>query len=146
MFLNDEASLNGVFINSELRTLHHKICHIWTSTLAIILRKSSYPCRHRYGLEFNMKHKLTTFSPMHTPCWWYRYQSQSSYAWRIQCLQTCLKYTPVSVERLSECEFVPSIILANMMYLAPKIDELRCFVNDNKLGVGCTNVDSVSAG
>ena len=29
-------------------------------------------------------------------------------------------------------EFVPSITLANMMSLAPKIDELRCFVNDTK--------------
>ena len=36
-----------------------------------------------------------------------------------------------SAER-SKREFVTSITLANMMSLAPKIDELRCFVNDTK--------------
>lgn len=40
----------------------------------------------------------------------------------------------VSVFKCQNCrEFGPSVVLANMMSLSPKIDELRCFANDIKL-------------
>ena len=55
--LDDETTLKRVIISSELTKLPDKLCFIWMSTRDIFLRKSSYPCKHRYGLEFSIKHK-----------------------------------------------------------------------------------------
>ena len=57
ILLNDEAASESVSINSNLTTLPNKLGCICTSTRDNYLRKSSYPCKHRYGLEFDIKHK-----------------------------------------------------------------------------------------
>ena len=44
---------------------------------------------------------------------------------------TPVRHAPVP-ERQNCREFGPSVALANMMSLSPKIDELRCFANDTK--------------
>ena len=43
-----------------------------------------------------------------------------------------LSHLRVPVVERPKNEFGPSIALANMMSLAPKIDKLRCFANDTK--------------
>ncbi|CAB3981872.1 Hypothetical predicted protein [Paramuricea clavata] len=43
-------------IASELTIISDRLCVLWTSTRDIILRKSNFPCKHRYGLKFDMKH------------------------------------------------------------------------------------------
>lgn len=57
ILFEDTTTFKRVFITSELTRLSAKLCFIWTSTRDIILRKSSYPCRHRYGLQFEIEHK-----------------------------------------------------------------------------------------
>lgn len=44
---------------------------------------------------------------------------------------TPVRHAPVP-DRQNSREFGPSVALANMMSLGPKIDKLRCFANDNK--------------
>lgn len=56
MDLDSETSKKTV-ISSELTILPDKLCFIWMSTRDVFLQKSSYPCKHRYGLVFNIKHK-----------------------------------------------------------------------------------------
>ena len=122
----------SVSISSELTTLPDKLTFIWASTRDDSVRKLNYPCNIRYGLEFNIKQKslhlvlcillagdiATNPGPITIA------NAQfSNLSWsNIQA--------PV-IER-SKNEFGLSIALANMMSLAPRIDELRCFVNDTK--------------
>ena len=47
----------SVLIASELTIISDRLCFLWTSTRDNILRKSNFPCKHRYGLEFHLKHK-----------------------------------------------------------------------------------------
>ena len=120
VFLDDKTTLENFFISSELTLLPDRLGFIWISTQDKFLRKFNYPRKYRYGLEFNLKHKslhlvmcillagdIATNPGPNTP--------------NIQPTGNC-----------SNKEFGPSIALANMMSLAPKIDELRCFVNNTK--------------
>ena len=54
---NSKTSHNKINICSELTSISDRVSFIWTSTRDTVLRKSSSPCRHRYGLEFKTKHK-----------------------------------------------------------------------------------------
>ena len=54
---NSKTSHNKINICSELTSISDRVSFIWTSTRDAVLRKSSSPCRHRYGLEFKTKHK-----------------------------------------------------------------------------------------
>ena len=51
-----------------------------------------------------------------------------------------VRHAPVS-ERQNSREFGPSVALANIVSLGPKIDELRCFANDNNNHIADGNVD-----
>ena len=53
-FENRPASIS---IASELVRIPDKLCFLWTSTRDNILRKSNFPCKHRYGLELQVKNK-----------------------------------------------------------------------------------------
>jgi hypothetical protein len=49
----------SVLIASDLTIISDRLCVLWTSTRDNILRKSNFPCKHRYGLEFHIKHKTS---------------------------------------------------------------------------------------
>jgi hypothetical protein len=52
----------SVLIASDLTIISDRLCVLWTSTRDNILRKSNFPCKHRYGLKFDIKHKKIAFS------------------------------------------------------------------------------------
>ena len=53
----EKPTSKNIFIASELTTIPHKLCLFWTSTRGNILKKSNHPCKYRYGLEVQIKHK-----------------------------------------------------------------------------------------
>ncbi|CAB4033903.1 Hypothetical predicted protein [Paramuricea clavata] len=53
----EKPTSKNIYIASELTTIPDKLCLLWTSTRDNILRKSNYPCKYRYGLELQIKHK-----------------------------------------------------------------------------------------
>lgn len=53
----EKKPFTSIFIASELTTIPNKLCLLWTSTGDNILRKTSYPCKHRYGLQLQLNHK-----------------------------------------------------------------------------------------
>ncbi|CAB3984752.1 fatty acid amide hydrolase-like [Paramuricea clavata] len=125
------STLCGVVGIKQLAKLPDKLCFIWMSTRDIFLRKSSYPCKHRYGLEFSIKHKslhlvlcillagdIATNPGPTLP--------------NAQFGNLSPSHLQVPVDERPNNEFGPAIALANMMSLAPKIDELRCFVENTK--------------
>jgi hypothetical protein len=57
----DYSTSTNISTASELGRIPDGLCSLWTSTRDNILRKSNYPCKHRYGLEFQVKHKNLHF-------------------------------------------------------------------------------------
>ena len=53
----DCSTSTNISIASELARIPDVLCSLRTLTRDNILRKSNYPCKHRYGLEFQVKHK-----------------------------------------------------------------------------------------
>ena len=47
-----KTTIDSFFIDSELAFLPEKLCYIWTATRDVKQRKSNYPAKHRYGLNF----------------------------------------------------------------------------------------------
>ena len=53
----------------------------------------------------------------------------------------CIQITPASTNekrKSSPTAYVPSLFVSNVMYLAPKVDELRHLVKDANLDLVCT--------
>ena len=106
------------------------------STRDIFLRKASYPCKHRYGLEFSIKHKILHL----VLCILLAGDIATNPGPTLPNAQfgnLSPSHLQVPVDERPKNEFGPAIALANMMSLAPKIDELRCFVEN-------TNPDLIS--
>lgn len=53
----EKTTVTRIFIASELTTISNKLSLLWTSTRDNNLRKTSYPCKHRYGLQLHINHK-----------------------------------------------------------------------------------------
>ena len=47
----------SVLIASDLTIISDRLCVLWMSTQDNSLRKSNFPCKHRYGLKFDIQHK-----------------------------------------------------------------------------------------
>ena len=86
-------------------------------------------CRAGKALKFRNHVGSLNIQPVHQSR--RIYISNPSRPPRLSCHAIPIHHAPVP-ERRNSREFGPSIALANMMSLGPKIDELRCFANVNK--------------
>ena len=131
--LDDVKIFDSVFISSELTTLPDKLTFIWTSTRDTSMRKLNYPCKIRYGLEFIIKQKSLHLVLRILLAGDIATNPGPATKANAQFGNLSRSHTQAPAIEPSKNEFGPSIALANMMSLAPKIDELRCFVKDTKL-------------